>query len=164
MSTYLERAMKFSNVLAELFEGCRYLNDFQKAITDYNHNHARPIKWDNGVSRIVIMRSDYVIKFDYENTNPYYHRFGNCTSEKEIYDTAVKDHMEHLLAETTICHSHGMTFSIMPCIKGVGIKSRVWCDYCSRAEAEWIWDNIGDIHCWNVGYRNGKVCIIDYAY
>ena len=66
-TTYEERGIKFAKVLARLFEDCYYLSDFKKVIKAYNDCHKRKLRYSNGVSRIVIIRSDYVIKFDYKN-------------------------------------------------------------------------------------------------
>lgn len=50
-STYEERGKRFAtNVLARLFEGCVYLDDFIDAIKYYNAHHLRKLKYDNGVS------------------------------------------------------------------------------------------------------------------
>lgn len=163
---YLTRARKFSATLVNLFEGCVTLEDFENAIDVYNHYHARPLSYDHGVSRITIIRSDYVIKFDYQNTNSWWGngRAGSCESEEQVYRRAVEEGMSHLLAETTVYHENDLTFSIMPRIKGIGLFSKDWTKTCTLEEEDWLWSNIRDLHEYNIGYRHGKVCVIDYAW
>jgi len=165
-TNYEVRATKFAKVLVRLFENCVTFSDFTDAIRTYNENHVHPLHWANGVSRIAIIRSDYVIKFDYQTENDYWAdgRAGNCESEARLYELAVSAGMEHLLAKTTILHMNGLTFSIMPRISGIGQSNRNWADYCTTEEFDWLYDNINDLHENNVGYRHGKVCVIDYAW
>ena len=164
-STYEERGKKFAiNVLTRLFDGCEYLDDFVDAIKYYNAHHFRKLKYDNGVSRIVIIRGDYVVKFNYRPTGDFSDgRAGDCESEQEIYARALRDGMAHLLAKTTVLTVNGLTFSIMPRIKGIG-RNWCWWEHCTREEEEWLEDNLYDLHRYNVGYRKGKVCVIDYAW
>ena len=164
-TNYEVRATKFAKVLAELFEDCTTFSDFTNAIRHYNETHSRPLHWSNGVSRIAIIRSDYVIKFDYQTENDYWSdgRAGNCESEARLYKLAVSAGMEHLLAKTTVLHMNGLIFSIMPRISGID-SNRNWARYCTEEEFCWLYDNINDLHSGNVGYRHGKVCVIDYAW
>lgn len=164
-TNYEARAIKFAKVLAKRFEGCATYMDFLYAIQEYNGTHIRPLKYESGVSRIVILRADYVIKFDYEPTNSYWiGRAGDCESEEQLYKFAVSEGMEHLLAKTTVLHMNGLTLSIMPRIPKVGLDNRWWGDYCTEEECDWLWRNVGDLHAHNVGYRHGKTCVIDYAW
>lgn len=164
-STYEERARKFAtNVLTRLFEGCEYLDDFVYAIEYYNAHHFRKLKYDSGVSRIAIIRADYVVKFNYRPTGSFSDgRAGDCESEQKVYARALEDGMAHLLAKTTVLTVNGLTFSIMPRIKGIG-RDWHWWEHCTREEEEWLEDNLYDLHRYNVGYRKGKVCVIDYAW
>ena len=165
-STYEERGKKFAtNTLARIFEGCVYLEDFIDAIEYYNNtHHSRPLKYANGVSRIAIIRGDYVVKFNFRPTGSFSDgRAGDCESEQEVYARALRDGMAHLLAKTTVLTVNGLTFSIMPRIKGIG-KNWCWWNHCTREEEKWLEDNLYDLHSYNVGYRKGKVCVIDYAW
>ena len=156
---YEVRAMKFANKLAELFEDCHYLRDYVRVISHYNKTHVIKLKFDSGISRIAIIRSDYVVKFDYGDEFD----FGNCASEGRIYAQAVEDGMEHLFAKTTVFSLHGHSGCIMPRVKGINNRSKYWGNYCTDEEYWWLRDHVCDLHRGNVGYRNGKVCIIDYA-
>lgn len=164
-STYEERGKKFAiNTLTRIFEGCVDLEDFIDAIEYYNAYHSRPLKYANGVSRIAIIRGDYVVKFNYRPTGSFSNGCaGDCESEQKVYARALKDGMAHLLAKTTVFTVNGLTFSIMPRIKGVG-RNWYWWNHCTMEEEEWLEDNLHDLHRYNVGYRKGKVCVIDYAW
>lgn len=164
-TTYEERGLKFAETLAKIFQACVYLEDFISVIEHYNETHSRKLRWSNGVSRIVIIRSDYVIKFDYHPCRFWEDgRAGNCESEEEVYQMAVEDGMEHLLAKPTVRHLFNHTISIMPKINGIGDGRRNWWEHCTREEYLWLEDNINDLHNNNLGYRNRKVCVIDYAW
>lgn len=158
-TNYEVRAMKFAKALTMLFKDCMSLADFKRAIKTYNENHRYPLHWDNGISRIAIIRSDYVIKFNYG----YNHDFGDCLSERMAYELAEKDGMSHLLAKTTIVSFNGCSCAIMPRIKRINNDHRYWEEHCSSEECEWLYNHVRDLHSGNVGYRNGKVCVIDYA-
>lgn len=163
-TTYEERGAKFAEALAKRFEGCVTLDDFRHEIQRYNKTHVRKLNWDNGVSRIAILRADYVIKFDFNPTGSFSDgRAGNCFSEEAIYARAVADGMEHLLAKTTVLTLHGLTCSIMPRINGVGTDS-YWEKTVTPEEEDWLYDNLNDLHRFNYGFRKGKICVIDYAW
>ena len=136
-NTYEARAYKFATVLARLFAGCSSLEDFMWALDYYNSTHSRKLRWAHGVSRIAIIRSDYVIKFNMVPDEEWEDgRAGNCESEE----------------------------AIMPRINHVNDWSRDWTDFCTDEEYQWLVQNVNDLHDGNVGYRNRKVCVIDYAW
>ena len=162
---YESRARKFAHVLIALFAGCESLDDFEFAIQEYNATHSRPLVYAHGVSRIAIIRSDYVIKFDFCPSGWWEDgHAGSISSEAHVYEQAVADGMEHLLAKITVDTEDDRTFAIMPRIRNVGNENRYWRNYCTHAESEWLEDHINDLHENNLGYRNDKVCVIDYAW
>lgn len=158
---YRIRAEKFAHVLVKLFENCETLDDFYDAVEEYNHTHRNcNMRIDNGISRVAIMRSDYVIKFhrraDFDSWA------GDSYSERRVYEKAVAAGYGHLLAETTLVNIDGVDVAIMPLIKGVGTTNMYDCTTCK--EYDWLRKNVGDLHKSNYGRRNGKVCVIDYAW
>lgn len=164
-SDYEVRAIKFAHVLASLFQNCTDLGDFEDAIYNYNCTHTRKIKYEHGVSRMVIIRSDYVIKFNMHPLEDFEDgRAGDNMSESAVYKRAVKAGMAHLLAKPTIIKINNRVISIMPRINGIGNWERSWYNYCTEEEADWLDENIWDLHEGNVGYRHGKVCVVDYAW
>lgn len=158
-TSYEVRAMRFAKILAKLFENCVSLADYEKMISIYNQNHSIPLNYSYGISRIAIIRSDYVIKFDYG----YEKFYGDCTSEQRVYEQAVEDGMEYLLAKSTAFSLFGHNGSIMPRIKGVDNRHKHWEEHCTADEYLWLYEHIFDLHSGNVGYKNRKVCVIDYA-
>ena len=164
-STYEARALKFARLLAILFAGCTDLSDFEFATECYNDTHSRKLTTSHGVSRFAVIRSDYVIKFDMVPTGRFSDgSAGNCHTEEAVYARAVADGMDHLLAKTTVVEMEGHTISIMPRIGHVGDDDRYYGDYCTQEEYQWLWENVNDLHEGNLGYRHGKVCVIDYAW
>ncbi len=162
---YEIRALKFAHTLVKFFMGCKQLEDFLYAIKYYNQSHSRKIKYEYGVSRIAIIRADYVIKFDMTPDGDWQDgRAGNCKSEEEIYNRACADGFGYLLAKTSVYTIDELTFSIMPRVYHVNDYSRDWTEHCTEEEADWLLENINDLHDGNIGYRNNKVCVIDYAW
>lgn len=158
---YKIRAEKFAHVLVKLFEDCEDVEDFYDAVEEYNNTHRNcNMLCDNGISRIAIIRSDYVIKF--HRRADFSGHAGDSYSERRVYEKAVKAGYAYLLAETTLKNIDGVDVAIMPRIKGVGSTSLY--DYTTPKELQWLWDNIGDLHANNYGCRDGKVCVIDYAW
>lgn len=167
---YEYRALRFAQkVLCPLFEDCYTLDDFILAIRDYNNRHSVKLVYHFGVSRIAIVRADYVVKFNFTpdeewNDGTGLCRAGDNETEYEMYQKAVRDGFAHLLAKTTPFIYHGRRFAIMPRIDHVGDGSRLWWDTVTEEEYDWLEDNVYDLHDNNVGYKNGKVVVIDYAF
>lgn len=158
---YKVRAEKFAHVLVKLFADCEDLGDFYEAVEEYNDTHHNcNMLCDHGISRVAIMRSDYVIKFhrraDFDSWA------GDSYSERRVYEKAVEAGYAYLLAETTLKNIDGVDVAIMPRIKGVGSTSLYDCT--TPAELRWLRNNVGDLHANNYGRRNGKICVIDYAW
>lgn len=160
-NNYKVRAEKFAHVLVKLFADCEYLEDFEDAVRKYNntHNHCS-MKIAHGVSRIAIIRSDYVIKF--QRRKDFQGWAGDSTSERKIYEKAVRDGYDYLLAETTLVNIDGVEVAIMPRVRGIG--SSDYENLTTWNEQEWIESNIYDLHSGNFGCRNGVICIVDYAW
>lgn len=166
---YERRAIKFAHVLARLFADCLTLDDFVDAIKHYNAHHSVPLRYNYGVSRIAILRADYVIKFDYapdsvwdvgDGTN----LAGNNSTEEEIYERAVRDGYAYLLAKTTVVLLDGRYVSIMPRVNNVNDENRYWVYRVKEDEYNWLMENVNDIHEGNVGYYRGKPVVIDYGW
>ena len=99
---YEVRALKFAKVLVALFANCATYYDFVAAVELYNKTHTRKLCYASGVSRFAVMRADYVIKFDMAPEAGWEDgRAGNNDTELQVYETAVADGMEYLLAKTT---------------------------------------------------------------
>ncbi len=166
---YEIRAYRFALRLCALFQHCQYLEDFENVIGQYNETHARKLHAAAGVSRIAILRNDYVIKFNLRPTEDWDDGTGRCgagdnMTEEKVYQKAVTDGFEYLLAKTTVVNIGGREIAIMPRINGVGDSERSYLNYVTQEEFDWLSENIYDLHCWNIGYKGNKPVIIDYAW
>lgn len=160
-SSYVDRAQKFVQEMAEYVSNWKNLSHIGYGLSQYAYDHPRrKVNMYNGLSRVAIITSDYVIKVDYTNDDT----FGTCETEYNVYQTAKQDNMESLFAAVDKYEYNGICFYIMPRIHGVGTK---WQDadcYMTEEEIKWCAKHyLWDLHYQNYGFRNGHVCLIDYA-
>lgn len=166
MKDYRIRAQKFIDSILPYIADCiTSPSKVATAIEDYNHSHSRKIIVSYGATRIALITSDYVIKWDYDEEE--IETFGGCDSEYETYLFAKSEGYDYLLAEVTQVEKDGFTFNIMPRVRYTGystVARKGSLRYrLSLNEYEWVNENLADIHCCNWGLKNGEVCIFDYA-
>lgn len=164
MRNYEARAKDFIAQIYPYIENCKTTDSIYNVINKFNIEHHRKVKVARGSTRVVLITSDYVIKFDYDGWGK--NTFGSCRSESRMYKQAVKEGYAYLLAKITPYRQHyNRTFYIMPKITGIG---REWDDAENFVEDEeaykWLCDNIGDRHFMNYGWKDGHIVMIDYAY
>lgn len=161
-NTYEVRAQKF---IQQIFPFLDDLTDkfmVNEGVWAFNYTHKRKVRVSSGLTRIALITSDYVVKFDYDKEQ--IRTFGGCEDEMEIYDEAEADGFEYLFAKITPYKYEGYTFYIMPRIKGVGRGFDDAWEYLTDAETDWLCEHrVADLHCHNFGWRNGHVCLIDYG-
>lgn len=164
-SSYEDRAYKFAmETLVPMFKHCRGCQSFENAIERYNQTHARKLMYAHGVSRIVIIRADYVIKFDMVPSGRWRDGIaGNCMSEAAVYARAEREGMAHLLAKPSVHVVGKRVFSIMPRINHVGEWHSLHATLTDE-EYDWLCDNVRDLHDDNMGWRRGKPIVIDYGW
>lgn len=157
-TNYEVRAKKFIQQIAEYIENCRLPHDFDDAVWRYNEAKKRHVRVESGACRIVLITSDYVVKIDY---NPgKIEIFGGCKDEYKFYQHAEDDGYEYLFAKITKFVYNGREFYIMPRIGGIGSdRATHW----SIDEKEYVYNNVEDLHEWNIGYKNNVGIVIDYA-
>lgn len=162
MRSYVERAKDF---IAEVFP---YINgscnpfDVEERIDEYNHTFNRKVLVQNGLSRIALITSDYVVKFDYDPEEV--DCIGGCQNELTLYSEAKQEGFAYLLAEITPFSFSGYEFYIMPRIYGIGSGFHYAEHYMNPAEKHFCRKHrITDLHSNNYGFRHGHVCLIDYA-
>lgn len=157
-TNYEIRAKKFIQQVADYIENCYVPDDFNEAIERYNEAKKRHVRVESGACRVVLITSDYVVKIDY---NPGKIKiFGGCEDEYEFYHRAEDDGYEYLFAKITKFVYNGRAFYIMPRIGGIGSdKMTHWND----DEEEYVYNNVEDLHEWNIGYKNNVGVVIDYA-
>lgn len=163
-SDYRIRAKKFLKSIFPYIDG--YMWDFDDVICQverYNYDKKRRVFVSCGSARIALITSDYVIKWDYDSC---VEEIGGCNDEYRAYQEAAKMGYEYLLAEATLIEYKGFSFIIMPRIKHIGKRGNGGYieAYLTQDEYKWVTKFNKDIHSYNWGIRNGKACLIDYAF
>ena len=163
MRSYEERAKDF---IKEIFPVIEHVNtpwSVRRQISLFNAQNHRRVIVGNGLSRIALITSDYVIKWDYDEDE--IDRIGGCENEMELYTLAEQEGFAYLFAKITRYRYNDRNFYIMPRIAGIGRNEWNYADnYMTEAEQNWCSDHgLTDLHCYNYGFRKGRVCIVDYA-
>ena len=163
MKSYEERAKKFIQQVFPYIEDCEDEYDTKECIYHFNVDFNRNVKVANGLSRIALITSDYVVKWDYDMDE--INRIGGCEDEIYLYAEAEKDGFDYLFAKITRYEYNDRKFYIMPRIRGINGRSWNYArDYMTEEEKKWCNKyNLTDLHSNNYGFRSGHVCIIDYA-
>ena len=163
-SSYEVRAQRFIRAIAPFINGCEGWEDYEYGMYNYLIEHPRRVvHCDHGMTRVVFITSDYVVKIDYSPDN--IERFGGGEQEIAFYQMAEREGMAHLFAKISRYDFNGRRYYIMPRI--TGIDEERWEDawyYMTEEECEWCEDHhLYDLHCKNYGIMDGKVKIIDYG-
>lgn len=159
---YTVRAMKFIAAIAPYIGGCRETWDYRRAVAAFNSDYHRNVKVKSGATRVALITSDYVIKFNYGNR---VRDFGGCGNEVRLYKQAEKDGYAYLLAKITAKIYDHKTYYIMPLVRGIGKHedTDVW-GFLKFDERDWLHAHgVFDLHEYNYGFKNGYPVIIDYA-
>lgn len=160
-TSYIVRAIRFLDEIFPYIEGSlEDLASIWRIVSHYNMAHRRNILVKNGATRIALVTSDYVIKWDYNQRNVGL--YGGCIEEAKKYLFAKSEGYEYLLAETTSIKRNNITFNIMPRIK-IHENKPYWDELLTKDEYNWITANIGDLHRENYDVVEGRFIAIDYA-
>lgn len=162
MRNYEERAKDFIQEIYPYLES-RTISATIRGVAKFNFEHHRKVVVKHGIARTALITSDYVIKFDTQNGQA--DRFGGCEDEIEFYNRAEQDGFGYLFAKVTKYTYNHYNFYIMPRIHGIGKYQYkdAW-DFMTNKEYSWCYNNdLYDLHCYNYGFRDGHVCIIDYG-
>lgn len=139
------------------------LDTIREYVQNYNTIHHRKVEFNHGLTRIVFITSDYVIKIDYNRTWA-----GNCEDEYNLYHNKIKNSPYfYLFAEITRYEYNGIIFYIMPRIYNIDeSKDEDVDEYLTGEEYEFIYETLQlhDLHSGNYGWKNKKVIIVDYAF
>ena len=163
MRTYEERAKDFIKMLFPLIEDCQDVWDFREAVAMFNRVYTRKVRCNNGIARVAFISSDYVVKLEYDEYEV--DSVGGGENEITMYQIAEREGFAYLFAKISRYDYKGKRFYIMPRIHGIGKYEYEYAyehmtdaenDFCNRHQ-------ITDLHCNNYGFRNGHVCIVDYA-
>ena len=163
MKTYIEKAKAFIQHFYPFMKECTNIHEFEDAIGYYNMVDHKHIEVSRGSTRVCLLSRDFVIKIDYCEDEDS-HEFGDCESELRLYEEAVEDNMDYLFAEVTRYFYRNIFFYIMP---RIGDIYKTW-DNATRfmSISECLWcksKGLFDIGSGNYGWRDGKICIFDYA-
>lgn len=158
-SDYRSRAAKFLRMIYPYIANCRELEDYQDAVERFNEEKSRHVFVEHGISRIVLITSDYVIKMDYGD----YFSYGTCEDEYRFYNFAVKNNKGYLFAEITRKEINGHMFYIMPRVKGIGKTEEYVQEYLDEDDIDFVNEYLEDLHNENYGWKNNYPIIIDYA-
>lgn len=117
-----------------------------------------------GSVRVVVMGTDFVIKWDYDLSCA--NEIGGCEDEFIVYKKSLSSGYSHLLAPVYRVAYRERYFYIMPRVHNIGLsehQNKGIESFTSYRELQWLEKNIGDLHSWNWGIENNKAVVIDYA-
>jgi hypothetical protein len=161
-SDYITRAIIFLKKVFPYIVNAADEDEIKENIEYFNLEYHRKVKVGSGLTRVALITSDYVIKFDFGDYSDIW-EYGGCDVEYSTYLQAQKDGFAYLLAKTTPVPYKGNMFYIMPRIDHIGDWDRdIWGAVTPR-ECKWIRDHIADLHCENYGWKRNRPVIIDYA-
>lgn len=163
MRTYEERAKDFVKMIFPLIEGCEDVWDYREAVAMFNRVYTRKVQCKNGIARVAFISSDYVVKLEYDQYEV--ESVGGGENEIAMYEIAEREGFAYLFAKVSPFDYNGKRFYIMPRIHGICDRGYEYADeYMTNAENDFCErHHITDLHCNNYGFRNGHVCLVDYA-
>ena len=157
---YRVRAEKLLRQIYPFIKDCNSPEKLRKVIWQYNTEHNANIIVHNGVSRCVLIYSDYVIKFDYGTAAVW---AGGCEEEYVKYhDVIAPSPFRYLFAEIRKVIVNHKCFYIMPYVRGVGTSDWYW-NNLTDEELKFIYSVTSDMHSGNYGCYGRKPKIVDYA-
>ena len=162
-SSYEVRAQVFINQIYPFIKYCDDPDDYRMAIRKYNNQYHRKVIVRHGMTRVVLITSDYVVKVDYGTRSCIW---GSCADECEMYKQAEHDGYEYLFAKITPVQVENHIYYIMPRIRGVGCSRSGGYDvdeWLTEDENDWLNEHCFDLHYENYGWHNMRPIIIDYA-
>lgn len=158
-SNYVIRAQKFVKAIAPYIENCWDVKTVRFGVERYLYDHPnRKINVCHGISRIALITADYVVKIDYQDRG-----FGLCEDEIVNYARACEAGFGEYFAEITKFTYNERNFYIMPRIGNIDEDDEDVYYHCPSELAEWLYDNLCDMHSGNYGWKDGHVVIFDYA-
>ena len=162
MRNYIDRAIDFIKQVFPYIQDSKTPAQVSYKIQLFNIHYRRNVAVHNGLSRIALITSDYVIKYDYNAD--VLDAIGGCENEVKLYASAKQEGFGYLFAEITPYSYHQHYFYIMPRINGVGRAFGYAHNYMTENEISFCRKyHITDLHPYNYGFKSGHICIIDYA-
>lgn len=164
MRSYEERAKDFIKEIFPYIKGNMDSPYYVRAgVRQFNADHTRSVLMRSGCARIALITSDYVVKFDYDEDEVA--SIGGSENEVHLYEIAVKEGFDYLFAKITPVIYEGARFYIMPRIHGISDDNERGWHYMTHKEVTWCKSHsLTDLHNGNFGFRNGRICIVDYGF
>lgn len=164
---YTHRAEKFIKTLfpyikEELEKEERSLYNICTCVETFNKEKKRKVIFDSGVSRMVFISSDYVVKVDKQAIC----WAGTSKDEIKMYQFAIENGFEYLFAPISSFLYNGYTFYIMPRVHDIKEyrNENFFYSTLSKEEFNFITNFVIDIHGGNFGYLHENLVLIDYAF
>ena len=164
-TSYICAAQDLIRELAPYLEDCYQVREFGSAVRWFNIEHEDcHIGMNHGISRITFIGKTFVIKIDRPDFTDSA-EFGNCESEYEFYQYAKSCEREYLFAPIHKFFYHSHYYYIMPFIDRVNTGDDDVQAYLCDSDADFINDNLYDMHCGNYGFDDDTdyPVILDYA-
>lgn len=159
---YITRAKHFIHMIEPFLRNGNLADPAlaEKAIDSFNRTNSRRVVVRHGLTRIVFLSSDYVVKVDYGDQLCL---FGGCENEVHLYELARRDGFAHLFAPITPFFYNGIKWYIMPRIRNIGRYDSSAIEWVRWDESEWLEVHVNDLHQYNYGWVNNHPVIFDYA-
>ena len=162
MRNYEDRAKDFIKQIFPYVKGCHNVLRALEQVDSFNQTYNRKVRVAHGIARIALITSDYVVKFDYDKSEV--EAVGGGENEIKMYAIAEREGFAYLFAKVSPYCYKGMKFYIMPLIRGIGRGHGYAHNWMTEEEYDFCEDHyLTDLHSNNYGFRNGHVCIVDYA-
>lgn len=158
-NSYEVRAKKFIRMIDPYIGKYDDVDSIKYAVGLFNQRYHRAVQFTSGYTRCVLITSDYVIKIDYRTDS----QFGNCETELNMYERAIKDGFDYLFAKIERYTYNNHDYYIMPRIKGIEKYEDDVYEYLNCQENAYLYEMVEDLHNGNYGWKNGYPVIIDYA-
>lgn len=168
-TSYKERAKKFIRDIYPYISFNLERHDFHNLdanVDRFCEQKHRRVRIAEGMSRTVLISSDYVVKMD-RHLRPEDCSYGCSEGECRAYQAAVAAGFEYLLAKPTRYTYGVFTFYIMPRIRDIDPwrpDDDFYREFLSNEELDWLDENINDLHSGNYGFVDGQPVMVDYAW
>ena len=161
-NTYEIRAERFIHQIYDFICDCECVEDYEYAVKVFNYECRRKVKVKHGLTRVVLITSDYVVKIDCGRLD-WREQFGGCANEFEIYEQAENAGFAYLFAKPTAVEYKGRKFCVMPRIHGIGLEDDDADYFLTPKEDRWVSSRVFDLHNGNYGWKDGHPVLFDYA-
>ena len=167
-NSYEIRALSFLKQFAKYVDNWESVKRVNYAVNMFNMKRHRKVEFLSGATRLCVVTSDYVIKWDRRGDSKYNdcEIFGGCRDEVTFYyNTVVPSGFGYMFCRPTWCFYNGIEFEIMPRVKmPTNDEAELgWEDILTEAEQDFVNSNLIDVETHNWGWFRGQLVFYDYA-